>query len=206
MASGRLAIVDRLREATRELHAEIEDVSAVMEGGLARYVWFVAKQYGFLAPLEPRLAEAPGLDALGLDLERRRKAHLFAADLLHFDLHPARVPRCAAPPPVNTTARALGTLYVLEGSTLGGAFLLGYLGRALGFAPGAGASGIAPYGRELAAMWTAYASALDRFVRARPEEEGAIVDAACDTFRRMTVWMREEAVIELATERVASGA
>ena len=52
MASGRPAIVDRLREATRELHAEIEDVSAVMEGGLARYVWFVAKQYGFLAPLE----------------------------------------------------------------------------------------------------------------------------------------------------------
>jgi heme oxygenase len=187
MASGRPAIVDRLREATRRLHAELDGVAAVLEGGSPRYAWFVAKQYGFLAPLEALLAEAAPLS----DLERRRKAHLFAADLLHLGLHPARLPRCAALPRVDSPARALGALYVLEGSTLGGAFLLAQAGRALGVAPGAGASGIAPYGAALAAMWISYAEGLDRFVRERPGDEPAVIAAAQETFERMIAWMRE---------------
>jgi heme oxygenase len=190
MASGRPAIVERLRQATSALHAEIDGVAGVAEGGRDRYVWFVAKQYGFLAPLEARLGEVPALADLGLDLEQRRKAHLFAADLLHFDLHPARLPRCASLPAVDSPARALGALYVVEGATLGGAFLLAQLGRALGISPGAGASGLAPYGGALYASWMAYAAAVDRFVRAAPQAEDAVVEAACDTFRRMIAWLR----------------
>ena len=188
MSTGRPPIVDRLRDATRELHREVEDASSVADGGLPRYVWFVEKQYGFHAPLEPRLAQASGLGAL--DLERRRRAHLFAADLLHFGGHPARLPRCEALPEVDTRARALGALYVLEGSTLGGVFLLHQLGRALGITPAAGGSGIAPYGAGLRDMWVSYTDALDRFVRAAPAAEAEIVDAAQETFRRMVGWMR----------------
>jgi heme oxygenase len=196
MSTGRPPIVDRLREATRALHAEVEEASSVADGGLPRYVWFVEKQYGFHAPLEPRLAPASGL--VGLDLERRRRAHLFAADLLHFGRHPARLPRCTALPRVDTAARALGALYVLEGSTLGGVFLLHQLGRALGITPEAGGSGIAPYGAALGEMWVSYTGALDRFVRADPAAEPEIVDAAQETFHRMVGWMRAPAPAELA--------
>ena len=183
-------IVDRLRDATRDLHTATEEVAAVTEGGRERYVWFVARQYGFTAPLEPRLAAAPGIAAVGLDLERRRRAHLFAADLLHLGLHPAQLPRCTALPRVDSAARALGALYVLEGSTLGGAFLLAHLGRTLGVAPGAGASGLAPYGHSLREMWVAFADALDGFVREAPGEQDEVVDAARETFARMLDWMR----------------
>jgi heme oxygenase len=199
MASGRPAIVDRLREATRRLHGELEGEAAVVEGGRARYAWFVAKQYGFLAPLEPLLAPAPLPD-----LERRRKAHLFAADLLHLGLRPGRLPRCAALPRLGSPARALGALYVLEGSTLGGAFLLAQAGRALGVAPGAGASGIVPYGGGLAAMWIAYADALERFVRSSPAEEPEVIAASRETFERMIAWLREP--LPLAAEAPAPGA
>jgi heme oxygenase (biliverdin-IX-beta and delta-forming) len=198
MSTGRPPIVDRLRDATRDLHAEVEQASSIGDGGLPRYRWFVEKQYGFYAPLEPRLGRAPGLVELGVDLERRRRAHLFAADLLHLGGHPARLPRCAALPRVDTTARALGALYVLEGSTLGGVFLLHQVGRALGVTPATGGSGVAPYGAALRGMWVSYTDALDRFVRARPGEEPEIVDAAQDTFERMIGWMREPAPAELA--------
>jgi heme oxygenase len=192
MPSGRPAIVDRLREATRELHGEVDRAAAVSAGGRERYLWFVARMYGFHAALEPLLAAAlPGAGAaLGLDLERRRKAHLFAADLLHFDLRPGKLPRCTALPRVDCAARALGALYVLEGSTLGGAFLLAQLGRTLRIAPGAGASGIAPYGAALRDMWVGYASALDRFVAASPAAEPEVIAAARETFEAILGWLR----------------
>jgi heme oxygenase len=191
MSSGRPPIVDRLRQATSALHAEVEEAADVMSGGRERYVWFVGKQLGFLEPLERRLAGAPGLAEAGIDLSRRERAHLFAADLLELGAHPARAPRCAALPRVDSAARALGALYVLEGSTLGGIFLLHQVGRALGVTAASGASGIAPYGAAVRDMWVAYADALDRFVQAHPAEEAEIVDAARDTFRAMLAWLRE---------------
>lgn len=190
MTTGRPEIVDRLREATRELHEETEDVAAVMTGGRERYRWFVRKQYGFTAPLEPLLAAAPGIAATGLDLERRRRAHLYAADLLHLGIHPGQLPRCEALPRIDGAARALGALYVLEGSTLGGAFLLAQLGRTLGITAAAGGSGLAPYGPALREMWVAYADAVDGFVRASPGAAPEVVDAAQETFRRTLDWLR----------------
>ena len=201
MSTGRPEIVDRLQEATRWLHAETEEVAAVVEGGRERYLWFIARQYGFTAPLEPRIAAAPGIEAVGLDLERRRRAHLFAADLLHFGIHPGRLPRCEALPRVDSAARALGVLYVLEGSTLGGAFLLAHLGRTLGISPTAGASGLAPYGHALREMWVAYADALDGFVRAAPGSADEVIDAARETFERMIGWLREPAAALSAAAR-----
>lgn len=203
MSSGRPEIVDRLREATRTLHARTEELAAVAEGGRDRYLWFVARQYGFAAPLEPRLAAAPGIAETGLDLELRRRAHLWAADLLHFDLHPARLPRCEALPRVDGAARALGALYVLEGSTLGGAFLLAHLGRTLGISPGKGASGLSPYGHALREMWVAYADALDGFVRTTPGAVPEVIDAAEETFARMIDWLRAPAPPLLATTAAA---
>jgi heme oxygenase len=193
MSGARPPVLDRLRDATRALHQQVDEAAAVLEGGRERYAWFVARQYGFLAPLEPLLAGYPELAALGLDLERRRKAHLFAADLLHLGLHPGALPRCAALPRIDSAARAMGALYVLEGSTLGGAFLLGHLGRTLGIGPGMGADGIAPYGAALGPMWIAYASALARFVERDPAAEPEVLAAAQETFEAMIAWMGEAA-------------
>jgi heme oxygenase len=176
----------------------VEDASDVLGGDRARYRWFLEKQYGFYAPLEPRLALAPGLAALGLEVARRQRAHLFAADLLHLGAHPGRLPRCAALPRVDTAARALGAMYVLEGSTFGGAFILRHLASSLALAPGAGASGIVPYGDGLTRMWIEYTDALDRFVTARPADEPEVQDAARETFERMLAWFREPAPAAVA--------
>jgi heme oxygenase len=191
MTTGRPAIVDRLREATRALHGEM-DAAVGLLADRERYVWFLAKMFGFHAPLEPRLAEglSGAAAALGLDLEARRKAHLFAMDLLHFDVHPSKLARCAALPRLDAPARALGALYVIEGSTLGGAFLLAQAGRALGIAPGTGASGIAPYGTGLRAMWVGYANAVDAFVTAEPALEPEVIAGAVETFEKMVAWIR----------------
>lgn len=204
MPSGRPAVVDRLRETTRDLHTQVEDASDVLGADCARYLWFLEKQYGFYAPLEPRLALAPGLAALGLEVERRQRAHLFAADLLHLGEHPGRLPRCAALPRVDTTARALGALYVLEGFTFGGAFILRHLTSSLAIAPGAGASGIAPYGDGLMRMWVAYTDALDRFVRERPADEPEVQAAARETFERMLAWFNEPTATSARTAAPSS--
>jgi heme oxygenase len=94
---------------------------------------------------------------------------------------------------VDSAARALGALYVLEGSTLGGAFLVVHLARTLGISPTAGASGLAPYGNALREMWVAYADAVDGFVRADPGAAPEVIGAAKETFGRMLDWMRAPA-------------
>lgn len=193
MSIGRPEIVDRLRDATRDLHAEVEEIAAVTQGGLERYLWFVGRQYGFTAPLEALIAAAPGIAETGLDVEQRRRAHLFAADLLHFGIHPGNLPRCVALPRVGSASRALGALYVLEGSTLGGAFLLNHLSRTLGITPAAGGSGLSPYGHALREMWVAYADAVDGWVRGEPGASFEVVDAAKEMFVRMIDWMRAPA-------------
>jgi len=98
---------------------------------------------------------------------------------------------------VDSAARALGALYVLEGSTLGGAFLLNHLSRTLGITPTAGGSGLAPYGHSLREMWVAYADAVDGWVRGEPGASFEVVDAAKETFVRMIHWMRAPAGLSL---------
>ena len=190
MPAGRPPIVDALRDATAVHHRAVEEAADALGDGLEGYVQFLELQYGFYAGLEPALARAPGLAALGLDLEPRRRAHLFAADLLHLGRHPGALPRCRDLPRVDTTPRALGAAYVLEGSTLGGIFILAQLRRSLGVAPGAGASGVAPYGAGLRDMWVAFTDVLDRHVRANPGDEEPMVHGAQETYAKLLAWMR----------------
>jgi heme oxygenase (biliverdin-IX-beta and delta-forming) len=184
-------VLDRLRDATKARHAAVERASGLHEGCRDRYVWFVARQYGFVAPVEPRLAAVEGIAAVGLELARRARAARFEADLRFLGADPAKLPRCAALPDVGTPARALGALYVLEGSTLGGNFILKKLGPSLGITAAAGGSAMAPYGAATRDLWMGFAGALDRWVEHRPEDEAAVVAAAVETFDRLHDWFTE---------------
>src|SRR5206468_2644054 len=79
----------------------------------------------------------------------RRRAGLFAADLDALGAPPAAaVPRLA---PVAATDAALGRLYVLEGSTLGGTFIEQHL-TGLPCLSGVRLRAFSPYGPETGAM------------------------------------------------------
>lgn len=134
--------------------------------------------------LEPLLAERLAPLASGLRLAERWKLPLLREDLRalgHDDASLAQLPALAHPPPLPGVPEALGALYVLEGSTLGGQLQLRHLRRHFeGLAVG-DFRYFAAYGEAVGPMWKELSEALPR---ACPEPALAprVVRGAQDTF------------------------
>jgi heme oxygenase len=144
--------------------------------------------HGFWAAAEDGLAGWAARhadDAARVEWPRRRRAHLYAADLRA--LGAAEGDDRPPLPEVRDTDQALGRMYVLEGATLGGTFIDRHL-AALPALAGVRLRAFSPYGAETGAMWQAFR----RTTRAHASDGGdadRVVHAACDTFTALARWI-----------------
>ncbi len=149
-----------LRSATREAHDRLErrvdalNAFAATTGRRAvvgRYYWLHVTAEAQLAPWVAGISD--------LDFARRRREPLILAALAELRAAP---PAGNAPhfPALRSVAEALGLLYVLEGSSLGGRLILRHLAR-LGIDL-AGLRFLDPYGAAAGERWTGFISVLER--------------------------------------------
>jgi heme oxygenase len=188
-------VLATLRAATAEFHEQVERALDLLAPGLdrPRLAAVLARLHGFWSAAEAGLedwARRRPADAARLQWARRRRTALFAADLVALGADPAGA---AVPdlPAVPATDEALGRLYVLEGSTLGGTFI----DRHLTGLPGLGGvqvSAFSPYGPETGAMWHAYRQATREHVRTGGDAH-RVVAAARGTFAALAEWCRPAA-------------
>lgn len=180
-----------LREATRDVHTRIERVLPLLEPGLtrARYTRVVEAFYGFYAPLEPALARAAAAEGAALALDLRAKLPLLATDLRALGVTSAQIealPRCRDLPVLDSASHALGILYVIEGSTLGGQIIRKHLRDRLELDAASGAAFFTGYGATTGAMWTRF---VDHVNHSTTLETDAAVRAAVHTFETLTEWL-----------------
>jgi heme oxygenase len=188
-------VLHLLRTGTAAEHQSLERSLDLLAPDLdrGRLTDVLTRMHGFWRAAEAGLddwaARFPA-DAETLTWSARRRAGLFAADLDALGATSADdAPRLA---PVAGTDQALGRLYVLEGSTLGGTFI----DRHLAGLPGLGGirlHAFSPYGSETGAMWHAFR----RAIRSRVAQGGdpdVMLDAAADTFRSLAAWCRPAGV------------
>ncbi|QGM93865.1 biliverdin-producing heme oxygenase [Methylocystis rosea] len=184
--TGRASVREALRAATRQPHQRLHrhpGLSAAARGaiGLDDYRQLLMRLYGFHLAFED--AHASAMQKLGLITNSR--AELIALDLaalgiMRFDV--CRLPRCAALREPSSEACALGALYVVEGSALGGALIAEALAPIVGDARRFFLGG--PSGREV------WASLLARVETLAPgEQQARAIDAAVETFRIFEEWM-----------------
>lgn len=193
-SSARVPVLARLRDGTRDLHAAAESTmsylgSTVDETG---YRTFLERWYGFHVVLEPRLGAWHRREAV-LDWDRRRKLPLLEADLGALGLdRQARLglPRCPRVPTVSTTARALGALYVVEGSTLGGRVLRDRL-RDAPLPPGCFRF-LSCYGTQTGRRWRGYRTATMSWVGDDGARADAVLSAARAAFTALVAWQTVE--------------
>ena len=169
----------RLRDATQVDHRRLEtrvDILtriATTDGRRA----LVQRFHGLHAEAEAALA--PWLaDLAGLEFDARRRSVQLAVDLAVLDGDPPSKPEHALA--VTSVSEALGRMYVLEGSTLGGQVI-----RRAVEARGDGMRGLSfldPYGERVGERWRAFLAVVDRHVRA-PEDMEAMVGGAVAGFR-----------------------
>jgi heme oxygenase (biliverdin-IX-beta and delta-forming) len=190
--SERPLILERLKRETRGAHDRLEAGLDLLQAPLGRdrFVRLLERFWGFHAIWEPAVGRALADDAF---LEPRLKLHKLEADLFALGRTPdeiARLPRCfeaaQLAPLARRPAAALGTLYVLEGSTLGGQVI----SRALKTAPWLPPGGLAyfdPYGPRTGAMWRDFRDYAAH--RSTPAADAEMLAAAKATFERLRRWL-----------------
>lgn len=180
---------ERLRRETAEAHRRLEDGLglAAEDLTLGRYRGILEGFYTFLRPWEDRVEAAVGDPAFTAP---RRRAHLLAEDLAHLGVdrqHLAALPDCPGLPRIEGPAQAMGSLYVLEGSTLGGQVVARHVEQRLGLSDGQGYAFFNGHGRATGALWRGFLERLAAF--SAPERDDAVVAAARDTFGALERWL-----------------
>ena len=191
-AGAAVSLPDRLKAQTAPHHARVEGLLDLMRPDLtlARLRWWVERFYGFLAAWEPRAAAVARGTALAEDVASRAKTHRLVADLRELDLTAkqiAALPLCDALPPLRDVPDLLGQMYVLEGSTLGGAVIARHVERTLGLSGGTGYSYFQSYGLATAARWRSFKQTL--VDHSDLIHDHRIIDSACGAFDALHNWL-----------------
>lgn len=182
-------VLHRLKEATTSLHLEAEKHVRILEPDASRseYVRYLRAMHGFHAPLERMFLANDELADAGFDAEARCQK----ADWMRRDLRSvgdcAELRACRDVPEALSLSSAIGIAYVIEGSTLGGRFILAKLPPALASLRGNATRYLEGYGGETGARWRAFASLVDTHSVDIPVAEAA----ACETFSKLIDWLQE---------------
>ena len=148
-----------LRLTTRADHDRIEHLLRLTEPmPLERYAAILAGFDAFLRAWEPRIHAALP-ERLQPWFRPRRRGGFASADVEWLRAVAGLTPpkpaaHAAATLPLTDLAEVLGSLYVIEGSALGGRVIAPQLKRTLGLDQGRGASYFHGFGGEAAAMWS----------------------------------------------------
>lgn len=188
-ARGEGDVLRMLRTGTAAEHAALERSLDLLDPALdrTRLTRVLERMHGFWQSAEAGLDAWAGrfpTDARSVSWQHRRRAGLFAADLATLGASGASTGP-DLPPPAGTD-EAMGRLYVLEGSTLGGTFIDRHLATVPELA-GLRLRAFSPYGPETGVMWHGFRRAARARVAAGGDA-GTMVASARQTFGALAMW------------------
>lgn len=193
-----ITFLQQLRSKTAYSHQLIEQNSisqSLMSQGvtMTQYAQYLKSMYGFVYGFEKMVFPLLEHNEL-LQIDDRRKSHLIQSDLVLLNY-------TAAQPYVNdelfsthyqTAAAALGGMYVLEGSTLGGQIISRHLSKVLGDAVAGKTTYLTAYAGQTGGMWKNFLQLLcEAGVSNANEDE--IIDSAVNTFSLLNNCLSENA-------------
>jgi heme oxygenase (biliverdin-IX-beta and delta-forming) len=181
--------LNQLRQHTQASHRALEQLPVSLSITspsltLEAYATYLKLMRNVLVDAEATLF--PLLAEVVPDLQKRKKVQLIDSDL-RFIGHPVSIasshPLTSAHLPLSQ-AFALGMLYVIEGSILGGRFILKNVQETLGLSPSEGASYFAGYGDSTSSLWKNFLEALTSY-EARTNSGEEIINGAEHAFRNI---------------------
>jgi len=179
----------QLRESTRDAHTQAEASLAALAqpDSLARYVALLCVLWGFQAPVERLLGhqELPS----AVDWAARQRLGALAADLTDLGVTGTSLPEAAGLPALASPGAVWGTLYVTEGSTLGGRVLRRHIEARLGPVPARFLDG---HGDRTQPMWRDLGRLADLYVNSEQGRQLAR-QAATQAFAAFSAWAADTA-------------
>jgi heme oxygenase len=183
-------LAECLRAESKARHASIErTLLPLLSPGLTleRYRTILEALLGFYEPLEGGLIRAArlpcDLDVRGLEKARRLRRDLRALGASEAEL--VGLPACSALPRIDGARRALGCMYVLEGSMLGGRIIARNVQQYLSIDADHGGAFFHGYGGDTAAVWKRFLMGLNR----QPPPFDDVLAATLETFDSLEHWL-----------------
>ncbi|MCK6190735.1 MULTISPECIES: biliverdin-producing heme oxygenase [unclassified Pseudomonas] len=195
---GAPSLLEALRTGTARLHVDLEKRLPFFCERLDAH-WYrhlLQAYYGFYQPMEAALRDAALIPA-GFDQVQRVKTPTLLRDLHALGLSEDAInalPRATDLPCLDTPAACLGTLYVLEGATLGGKVLRREMVTRLALDADNGAGFLNVYGAETGRRWNDFLDYLGHQPLDAAAKQRA-VDAARSTFRCFEQWLDSQEVL-----------
>jgi len=178
-------IISKLRTHTGTLHSELEQTPisvALLDEHVStqNYVSYLQKMREIVAFYETKVF--PALADTLPDLSDRKKLTLIDEDLNYLSSQisdPSSFETSDIPNP--SVGYALGCMYVMEGSTLGGKVILKHVSKTLGVVPEQGGLYFTGYGEETGRYWKTFLQTLQEY-SANHDADTEIITGAKDTF------------------------
>jgi heme oxygenase (biliverdin-IX-beta and delta-forming) len=184
---------DAVRSFTAELHCEVEQTLALPGSiqTMADYRRWLIRFFGIYQPLEHLLSGFAGWTATGIRIDQLGHTEALLKDLKAMGSDPDGIELASreALPMVETLGQAFGALYVLEGSKLGGRYILKDLSNRLGREIEGTDAFFTGYGADTSLRWASFKDSLNEFSALRPTEFPEIVAGAKMTFAAIGAWM-----------------
>src|SRR5690606_7312065 len=170
-----------IKENTKEAHQTLEGVvvrqlKAVQSG--ADYAEVLKNFYAYFNAVEKNIAPFITPEVLPDYTERRNSSHI-KADIEELGGNVDNLPVAAAPL-VNNALEALSALYVLEGSIMGGPYIVQMLNK---YGVTKGTSFFSGYGEDTGKMWGKFVAVLNKYGE-NPETHNRAIQVANETFAR----------------------
>ena len=181
-----------LRAATGAAHQRMEDALDLLSPPLSRdrYLRTLEGFYGFHSAWEPAMAANPALAPM---MQGAGRIALLRTDLKALGRSDAQIEALPSCPTAAELAASplggLGSLYVIEGSALGGQVIARALAQT-SWAPSGGLRYFNPGGAETGARWRAFKAVLDRV--ADPEDWPGVIIGATATFDTLRGWLTRD--------------
>lgn len=168
-----------IKEATKTAHLELEKkvinkLKAVSDN--ASYAELLRYFYTYFSQLQKTIAPFISTGILP-DYHERRDSSYLKNDILALGKEPGEITPVRLPE-INNTLQALGALYVMEGSIMGGSIIVKMLeksGISTGF------SFFSGYGAETGMRWSTFTAVLNQ-AATNEKEQTQVIQAALDTF------------------------
>lgn len=182
---------EKLKEFTKTAHQLLEkklitNIKAIHTQ--QDYAALLSLFYSFFGGMEVGIDEHIDTTLLP-DYTQRRKAAALAEDLE--DLK-ATLPEKASEkdtPSISSHLQAMGALYVMEGSTLGGKIISQMIQKKLNLPDGFALSFFNSYGENTGSMWQTFKDAINQPLSA--PQEAIVIQSADDTFIRFREWFEQ---------------
>lgn len=182
----------QLRTQIACLHEQTEVLLGLPDAiqTLAHYRILLCQFLGLYGPLERSLTRFSEWGKYGFALPSPSQSDCLVADLAVLGIDVARVSYAphAALPPLPSFAHALGALYVLEGSTLGGRVILRDVETRFGPHVSGATQFFGGRGKAVGQMWQTFKTGLDAFGHEWPNLHVDVAEGAGSVFRAINAW------------------